>query len=111
MEDHTTYKTFKVNGDGLLVWPGPNLEPIPSIRLECIRDGIEDYEYLALLGRLVEEAKEMGVATKLVAEAEELLVVPEEISASMTDYTKDAGLVLERRRMVGDMIEVLMEEL
>ncbi|NIA13070.1 MAG: DUF4091 domain-containing protein [Nitrospiraceae bacterium] len=36
-----------VNGDGFLVYPGP-YGPVNSIRWETIRDGIEDYDYLAL---------------------------------------------------------------
>ena len=33
-----------VNGDGLLLYPGKRCEPLPSIRLFVVRDGIEDYE-------------------------------------------------------------------
>jgi hypothetical protein len=40
------------NGDGYILYPGKpynSSKPIPSIRLEAIRDGQEDYEYLYLL--------------------------------------------------------------
>lgn len=40
------------NGDGMLIYSGHiirSLEPIPSIRLEQIRDGIEDYQMLCML--------------------------------------------------------------
>ena len=37
-------------GDGSLFYPGPE-GPLPSLRLECIRDGIEDFEYLTLAAR------------------------------------------------------------
>jgi hypothetical protein len=47
------------NGDGTLFYPGrPDRIggrtdiPIESIRLKLIREGMEDYEYLALLARL-----------------------------------------------------------
>ena len=39
-------------GDGLLVYPGSaynQLDPIPSLRLFNIRDGIEDYQLLTML--------------------------------------------------------------
>ncbi|WP_022891631.1 DUF4091 domain-containing protein [Agromyces subbeticus] len=36
------------NGDGQLIYPGPD-GPLPSIRLEAIRAGQDDYEYLWLL--------------------------------------------------------------
>lgn len=46
------------NGEGNLLYPGtPDLpdirahEPVPSLRLLLLRDGLEDYEYLAMLDR------------------------------------------------------------
>jgi hypothetical protein len=52
-------RLFGGNGDGNLFYPGrPNLIggrtdiPIESIRLKLIREGMEDYEYLALLAKL-----------------------------------------------------------
>ena len=110
MAEHTTYKSFKVNGDGMLVYPGPDVTPISSIRLECIRDGIEDYEYLALLKRLVEKALETRTRQHAaVREAEALLDVPDRISRTMTEYTKDPADLFERRKAVGDAIEALTE--
>ena len=47
---------FGGNGDGTLFYPGTPAKiggttpvPVPSIRLELIRDGMEDYEYLHML--------------------------------------------------------------
>jgi hypothetical protein len=43
----------KFNGEGLLFYPGADagLEgPVASMRLKALRDGLEDYEYLALAG-------------------------------------------------------------
>lgn len=113
LKDHTTYKSFQTNGDGLLVYPGPDREPIPSIRLEVIRDGIEDYEYLALLARLIQKAEALpearGPGPELLDEGRALLGVPESISRTLTDYTKDSHVIIDRRRQVGDMIERLVE--
>lgn len=36
------------NGDGLLIYPGPDGRPLPSIRLHNWRRGIQDVEYLQL---------------------------------------------------------------
>ncbi|MDH7571684.1 MAG: DUF4091 domain-containing protein, partial [Armatimonadota bacterium] len=110
-KDLSTYQRYKVNGDGLLVYPGKGYEPLPSARLEVIRDGIEDYEYLALLSRLVERARS-GAAGKrppeaVLRRAEELCGVPPTISQSMTLYTRDPQVLLERRRQVADAIEAL----
>ncbi len=109
--DHETYKKFKTNGDGLLVYPGPDMTPYSSIRLEVIRDGIEDYEYLAMLSRLVERAKKLPSGKRppaeVLKEARALCVVPETVSRTLTDYTKDPRVILQRRRAVADMIERL----
>jgi hypothetical protein len=52
-------RLFGGNGDGTLFYPGrPDRIggrtdiPIESIRLKLIREGMEDYEYLALLAKL-----------------------------------------------------------
>ncbi len=111
MRDLGTYGNYKDNGDGVLIWPGRDRKPLASIRLECIRDGIEDYEYLALLSRLVECATALPPddrpGEQLLSEARALCRVPVSISESMTRYTKDPELLLARRDAVGDMIERL----
>ncbi len=62
---------FRYNGDGALFYPGEDAGiegPIGSIRLKCLRDGMEDYEYLALLEQVggktvVEEVVRAAVPT------------------------------------------------
>jgi hypothetical protein len=53
---------FGGNGDGTLFYPGTPArlgtsahQPVVSLRLKHIRDGLEDYEYLRLLKKLGEE--------------------------------------------------------
>jgi Domain of unknown function (DUF4091) len=55
----TDIRLFGGNGDGTLFYPGLPARigghtdiPIESIRLKLIREGMEDYEYLALLAKL-----------------------------------------------------------
>jgi hypothetical protein len=42
------------NGDGQLIYPGKN-GPLASLRMANVRDGVEDYEYMKLLERLLIE--------------------------------------------------------
>jgi len=111
LADAGTYKSFECNGDGLLVYPGPDWTPYSSIRLEVIRDGVEDYEYLALLSDLVAKVKALSTeqrpAPALIQEAEDLCLVPTTITHTMTDFTKNPEHLLERRRRVADVIERL----
>ena len=46
--DEFNPKAFS-NGDGLLIFPGKHGTALPSIRLENLRDGMEDYSLLARL--------------------------------------------------------------
>jgi hypothetical protein len=49
------------NGDGYLLYPGADYGvygPIGTVRLESIRDGLEDYEYLWLLARELDRVSE-----------------------------------------------------
>ena len=58
------------NGEGVLIYPG-ELSPNPSIRLELLREGLEDMEYLVMLRRNIEdiqrklEAEEFGDAASV----------------------------------------------
>lgn len=80
-------------GDGRLIYPpeacfdggkDPVLDgPVTSIRLEAQRDGIEDYEYLAMLKKLLAE-KRGTLTPEQVAHYEKILEVPGEISAGLT---------------------------
>ena len=112
-----TYRSFKVNGDGFLLYPGPEWTPYSSIRLEVIRDGIEDYEYLALLATLVNRARSLPLDQRpradLIAEAERLCHAAQRIAPhkSMTGFTEDANEIFAQRRLIGEMIERLHAEL
>ena len=69
-------------GDGILVYPGSaygQLDPIPSIRLTYMRDGIEDYQMLTML----EEAKGAEYTDELVSH----------ITTSTLSYTRDDDVV------------------
>ena len=60
---------FSSNGDGNLLYPGlpehPRIAkhmPIPSLRLKILREGFEDYEYLALLSEAGDPTGAMAAA-------------------------------------------------
>ena len=53
--DSRTYHYY--NGEGQLIYPGPEGWPLPSLRLEIFRDSMEDYEYLFMLNELLEKTE------------------------------------------------------
>jgi hypothetical protein len=71
------------DGDGFLTYPGKPVGvdgPASTIRLEQIRQGLEDYEALALLSDLAAKAKQAGraapAAERALALARDLVTIP-----------------------------------
>jgi hypothetical protein len=96
---------------GTLYYPGAQ-GPVPSIRLEVLRDGIEDHDYLSLLDELVARARARGLRDGvLLDEAEALARVPPEVVRSPREFTRDAATLLSRREAVAGMIERLSSQL
>lgn len=95
------------NGDGRLVYPplaaatgapsAPVLEaPVVSLRLEMLRDGLEDYEYFVLLNTLLQKhGAKLALRERTALEG--LLQVPKAVSASLTNFTDDPAPLEEHR--------------
>ncbi len=76
---------FGGNGDGTLFYPGDpsrigGTRPVPvtSLRLATVRDGLEDYEYLALLSKLGDEPLARASARQLARSGYDISQRPEE---------------------------------
>lgn len=107
------------NGDGRFIYPpaaaadgkptSPVLDgPVDSIRWEMLRDGVEDYEYLTMLKKLLTEKK--GSLDKTVYEQyAELLTVPESISKDLTHFTTDPTTIEAQRHKIAQAIEQLQK--
>ncbi|GEM_PF-4330626 len=93
-------------GDGYFIYPGPN-GPLPSLRLQAMLDGIEDYEYLWVLSDLVKKAEAKGVPASELADAKELLAVPDRFCKSLTEYSTDPEDLRLMRAEVAREIERL----
>lgn len=83
-------ETYLPPGDSHIVYPGKR-GPLSSIRLEAMRDGIEDYELLKLL-----ESKNPKLAREIC----------DSIVKSLTDYTLDPAAFRKAR---GRIAEALLE--
>lgn len=99
------------NGNGVLLYPSPQ-GPVTSIRLENLRDGIEDYEYLYTLRGLLQRAQErVGLDPGLLQEARRLISIDASLIASLGKYTDDAGRLINYRNTVAETIERLHQAL
>jgi hypothetical protein len=100
-----TLDSTPVNGDGLLVYPGP-AGPVDSIRWECVRDGIEDYDYLVLFNRLRQDLVQQGGQDTLLEAAARV----GDLSALLPDlvsYSRDPQVLLEKRAEIAAMITAM----
>ncbi len=82
-------------GDGSLVYNGEKVGvdgPCPSLRLEAVRAGIDDYEMIVMARKLGVPAEAVDGAVKLVAR-------------SVTDYTRDDYDIVKARVILGSLIE------
>lgn len=81
-------------GEGILYYPGAQVgiaSGVSSIRMELVRDGLEDYQYLWLLEQKQGRAAVMNYVNQLVT--------------SYTSYTQDIGKVASVRDQIANAIE------
>jgi len=92
------------NGNGSLYYPAPD-GPVPSIRLEVLRDGLDDYDYLETLKQRAAATTARGGA--LPDDVRRLLEVDAGLIASPRSYAKDPAVLLARRTAMAEAIERL----
>ena len=102
-------QTIWGNGDGRYFYPENrdvnndhrvyDNEVVPCVRLEFLRDGIEDYEYFVMLENLAKKASK-GKSAK----AKKLLQIPTSIYTNETTYNKDPQAILKYRQKLAKAI-------
>ena len=103
--DPHSYSTY--NGDGSIFCPGPE-GPLSTIRLENIRDGLEDYEYLWMLRRaneLVTTGKAKSPSRKWKREVERALTADQPLNERMTQYDRNPASLRARRQNIAALLE------
>ena len=91
-------------GDGALILPSAD-GIVPTIRLKFVRDGFEDYEYLALLGKYMEEARKNPGKAQWLRKARKLLKEGEALCPALNQYTQKGAVLLEQRRQTALLLE------
>ena len=97
------------HGDGSLFCAGPGGKPVPTIRLENFRDGLEDYAYVCILKEIIEkyEFKQESLLEnekKWLAEAK-ALGVPEGLVKTLKEYSRDPKVLYAWRNRMSDLID------
>jgi len=88
---------YRYPGEGMLIYPRapPGVRSVvPSMRLKWIREGVEDFEYVAILKRLGHEAWALRTARRAAED--------------WTNWTRDPEVLESVRRELGNEIERLM---
>ena len=102
-EDGLTVYSYDQGHEVIRYLVRPDGTPVPTIRLENFRDGLEDYAYAKLLeARLAarpEKDDDWG------RRAKELLAVPRDVMDTMTNYTDDPAALYAWRDAMADLIE------
>lgn len=101
--DGRSYQTH--NGVGNYVYPGPDGEIYPSMRLEHMRDGMEDYEYLKLLKLLISLVEDQGIVDKEWLRKANQALNLQDLIPGVTEFVPDYSFFIERRNQIGRLIE------
>lgn len=100
------------NGDGYLIYPRREGDPADrfyeTVRLEVLRESLEDYDALAILQARLKAAHAAGsAAPEAVAAGQAALAAAGQIAANATTYSLDAADYAYVRGLVDDAIEAL----
>ena len=108
------------NGDGRLIYPPCTAVngtpekavmegPVDSLRWEMLRDGVEDYEYLAILKSQI-KAKRNKLSKLELEHYKSLLMVPDSISKNLTSFTTNPETIEKRRETIAKAIVELKQK-
>ena len=94
-------QNMDVYGNGILLYPGHMVDwyyfdPVGSLRLECIRDGIEDYEYFTMLEEIYGE--------------EQVDNIIRQFTTSIGKYSTDAEYFTALREAIGCLVEASVNQ-
>jgi len=104
--DWVTRSFGRYNGDGVLFYPGPKRAILDSIRLENYRDGLEDYEYLALLKKALAGGSLAGAQAE---RAKKLVAVDDRICSRDFGYDLTGERMLAARREMAEILSGLAD--
>jgi hypothetical protein len=106
--DPVSWTTY--HGDGSLLCSGPGGKPVPTIRLENFRDGLEDFAYFCILDQIVRryEAKGQTLSAEekqWLDQARAALPVPDGLVNTMSEYCHDPKTLYQYRNGLAELID------
>lgn len=106
--DPVSWTTY--HGDGSLLCSGPGGKPLPTIRLENFRDGLEDFAYACILEEIIRryEANSETLSREekeWLEEATAALPVPDNLVKTMSEYSHDPKSLYAYRNRLAELID------
>ena len=102
------------NAHNHLYQKGPD-GPLPSLRLEAMRDGLEDYDYLYLAEACSRDLQTAGTASPqlaaLAGEISPYFAPGNGLVGSLTSYSEDPAALETVRRKLGEYVELAQQVL
>ncbi|MCC7492309.1 MAG: DUF4091 domain-containing protein [Fimbriimonadaceae bacterium] len=96
------------HGDGSWTCVGPDGTPLPTVRLENFRDGLEDYAWWRVLDATAAAVRALPQPTAAqrtwLTAADQALAVPPELVESGTVYSRDPATLQAWRTTLGKLI-------
>jgi len=90
-------------GCGVLIYPGPDFEVIPGMRLASVRDGMEDYEYFKMLHDLSAYV-DPEEQTDLLRRINQELDIGKDIIDGTYSWTRDVRKLEQKRSRLAALI-------
>ena len=102
------------HGDGSWLCMSEGGLPVPTIRLENYRDGLEDYAYVRILEEAIRRKEFKGAALteverRWLTAARVALQVPVDLVASLTEFSRDPERLYGWRERLAALIEASQE--
>lgn len=100
--DWVAASCFGFNGEGYLTAIGPDGMPLPTVRLENFRDGLEDHAYVKILKDLMASH---GKEDDWIRRARELAAIPPSLVKALDCFSDDPSELYAWRDSIADLIE------
>ena len=100
--DWVAASCFGFNGEGCMTGVGPDGIPLPTVRLENFRDGLEDYSYVKILkDRIAAHGRDDDWSRR----ARRLVAIPPSLVKALDCFNDDPAELYSWRNAMADMIE------
>ena len=100
--DWVAASCFGFNGEGCIAGVGPDGMPLPTVRLENFRDGLEDYAYAAILK---DKIAKRGGNDAWMRKAKVLVAVPPTLVKALDRFSDDPATLYAWRDEIADLID------